>query len=528
MVILPKVKQLQLGLKWFLLFIAVVLSIQYTSPQNSYFQDSHDKLIQTYSLYYNHFQSDKLYYPGYDFDPNLNYFHLVDNLYIKCKDRIVSAFPIQFAVLMAPLLYILPISYLVYSSLLFLFLGFWILKQYYKFSFSLLWICYFGTYLWPLSWEYSEMPAIFAFSLIGLLPILRNQKSILIQTLAGLSLSWVILVRLDTLPFFSFFFFFTFLFLWKDHSYRSVLSKIVSLRVYLIVCLLGISLQFILNEILYDHIFGTRFLANLSGFKVSFAQRLEWFQSLNFYADKKIGFFAYLPMTLPLIVYYGKNFKAISNLKKSLLLSLILTILVIPFIAPNDGFNNWGPRFYTVLIFPYLLLLKPLYVKISASKNWKFRITLILIITYSFLLGIVGAKIQKSKTSLVKNFRAITKELNPDIIVFTDYLNLYSIGSDYTKHISLVSYTSEKNDQLINILSEKMKNKKIIFVDWHPFILTQETRNAMNAEKAKGGYPISHWDLNRLESSLEKNTSNFQILDKQMYRIWSGTIKGAN
>ncbi|WP_246834914.1 hypothetical protein [Leptospira levettii] len=70
-------KQLQLGLKWFLLFIAVVLSIQYTSPQNSYFQDSHDKLIQTYSLYYNHFQSDKLYYPGYDFDPNLNYFHLI-------------------------------------------------------------------------------------------------------------------------------------------------------------------------------------------------------------------------------------------------------------------------------------------------------------------------------------------------------------------------------------------------------------------------------------------------------------------
>lgn len=528
MVILPKVKQLQIGLKWFLLFFAVVLSIQYTSPQNSYFQDSHDKLIQTYSLYFNHFQSDQLYYPGYDFDPNLNYFHLVDNLFLKCNDRIVSAFPIQFAAMMAPLLYILPLSYLVYSSLFFLFLGFWILRQYYKFPFFLLWICYFATYLWPLSWEYSEMPAIFAFSLIGLLPILRNRKSFLIQTVAGLSLSWVILVRLDTLPFFSFFFFFTFFFLWKDQSFPSVLYKIASLKVFFIVCFLGIVLQFVLNEILYDHIFGTRFVANLSGFKVSFAQRLEWFQSLNFYADKKIGFLAYLPISFPLIFFYLTHFKTVSNIKKSLSLSLVLTILVIPFIAPNDGFNNWGPRFYTVLILPYLILLKPLIVKIVASKNWKFRMTLVLIITYSFLLGIVGAKIQKSKTSLVKNFRSITKELNPDIIVFTDYLNLYSIGSDYTKHISLVSYTTEKNDQLIKILSEKMKNKKIIFVDWHPLILTQETRNIMNAEKAKGGYPISHWDLNRLESSLEKNTSNFQILDKQLYRIWSGTIKGEN
>ncbi|MCW7462918.1 LA_3751/LA_3752 family putative glycosyltransferase [Leptospira limi] len=528
MVILPKVRKLQLGLRWFLLFIAVVLSIQYTSPQNSYFQDSHDKLIQTYSLYYNHFQSDRLYYPGYDFDPNLNYFHLVDNLYIKCKDRIVSAFPIQFAAMMAPLLYILPLSYLVYTSLFFLFLGFWILKHYYKFSFPLLWVCYFATYMWPLSWEYSEMSAIFAFSLIGLLPILRNRKSIHIQIVAGLSLSWVIMVRLDTLPFFSFLFFFILFFLWKDQSFSSVLSKISSIKVYILVCVLGTAFQLILNQSLYNHIFGTRFLANLSGFQVSLSQRFEWFQSLNFYADKKVGIFAYLPMTIPLIIFYGTHFKTVSNIKKSLLLSLVLTILVIPFIAPNDGFNNWGPRFYTVLILPYLILLKPLFVKIVASKNRKLQITLLLLFTYSLLLGFIGAKIQKSKTSLVKNFRSITKELNPDIIVFTDYLNLYSIGSDYTKHISIVSYTTEKNEELIRILSEKMKNKKIIFVDWHPLILTQEARYALNADKAKGGYPISHWDLNRLESSLKKNTSNFQIIDKQMYRIWSGTIKGAN
>lgn len=524
MVIMRKLSTYQSWIKWIFFLSFVFLSIQYTSPQYSYFQDSHDKLIQTYSIWKNHFLSDALYYPAKVFDSNYEYIHLTKNLFLKIDERLVSAFPIQFAYLMAPFLFVFPLSSLVYTSLLFLILSFFLLRRYYQFSFLLLWISFFGTFLWPLSWEYSELPAIFAFSVFCLLPILKRKKETIFQLLGGIGLSWIVMVRLDTLPFFLLFFLSYFYFIWKDKNRNGFFKEILSLKILIFSGIIGILFQFLINTILVHHFLGSRYLANMNGFSVEMSTRLQWFQSLLFYGEKKIGFFVYLPITVFLLIFYGIKFNKINRTKKSLFLSMTMTIFLIPFLAPNDGFNNWGPRYFTVLLIPYLLLLKPILSIVFKKRKWIYSIFFSLLFLYSGTLGLIGAKIQKSKTNLIKKFQSVTNTIKPDIIVFTDYLNLYSMGSDYIKLMAIVSYTTESNTKLIHSISEMMPNKKIAFVDWHPSILTQEIRRTMNAEKLKGGFPISDWNSDLLENTLKNFTFDYQRVDIQTYRIWLGTI----
>ncbi|XDD45023.1 hypothetical protein AB3N60_09870 [Leptospira sp. WS39.C2] len=525
MLIIRKLQQYKSGFQWVGFFVVVFYAIQFTSPKYSYFQDSHDKLVQTYSVWKNDFKTDQLYYPAYQFDSKLVYFHLVNNLYLKVNERLVSAFPIQFAYLLAPFLIFLHPSQMVYTSLLFLFSSFYILRKYYKFSFLFLWFSFFSTFLWPLSWEYSEFPAVFCFATLCLLPVLKHKRNILFQILCGLGLSWVVMVRLDTLPFLFSFLFFYFYFHWKETDTKSFAKEVISLQFFFLAGIIGILIQFLINQTLYQHFLGTRFLANAQGLTVSFDERLRWFQTLLFYSDKKIGFFLYLPLSILVIGFYKKYFHSIEKRKKALFVAMNITLLTIPFLAPNDGFNNWGPRFYTILILPYLILFKPILTLILRRKRFFFLSIFLFFTLFSVMLGFLGAKIQKSKTSLLKNFQTITNEIKPDVFVFTDYLNIYSIGSDYTKQITLVSYSTESNTKLIRLLRKELPNKKIAFVDWHPTILTPEIRQAMDADKIKGNYPVSHWDVNQLETDLKPNTKDYQIIDRQMYRIWTGIIK---
>ncbi|TGM82240.1 hypothetical protein EHR01_05515 [Leptospira mtsangambouensis] len=508
-----------------LFVLAVFYSIEYTQPRYSLFQDSHDKAVQTFSIWKNHFLSDNLYYPAKVIDPDLEFFHLQKNLYLQYNDKLVSAFPLQFAFIMAPFLSFLPINFLPYTSFVFLSLGFVILIRKYNFSLFLLTLTYFTTFLWPLSWEYSELPAIFVFSVFGLSPFLRKKHSYLQHGLAGLATAWVVIVRLDTVPFLGLFFVtYSFLHL-KTNGFKGIRTYFQIYFVFFITLILSLLIQTGLNQWLYGHILGTRFLANSNGFSVGFTERIQWFQSLLFYSNLKIGFFGYLPFAIILFIFYGYKWNQISDSKKSLLIAMVGTLLIIPWIAPNDGFNNWGPRFYTILIFPYLFLLKPL-VKFYYHKRKKLFFLLFLCFgLFSFSMGIVGAKIQKTKTNLVKNFSPILTETKPDILVFQDYLNFYTGGNYYFNHTVVVSYSSSSNRNLLQNAAEKFPNQKIAFVTWNPELFSKEIQDAVNENKRKSGYPISEWDTNQLENQMRLKTSHFEILNRQNYRIWIGTLR---
>ncbi|MGE8720163.1 LA_3751/LA_3752 family putative glycosyltransferase [Leptospira terpstrae] len=510
---------------WILFIFAVFYSIEFTQPQFSLFQDSHDKAVQTFSIWQNHFVSDNLYYPAKEFDSNLDYFHLTQNLFLKDQEKLVSAFPIQFAFLMAPFLSLFPIHFLPYTSLLFLGLGFLVLRKIFHFSFLLLGITFFATFLWPLSWEYSELPAIFVFFIYGLHPFLRKKNTTFHLFLSGIALGWVIVVRLDTLPFFSIFFL-SYFFLYLRKSPKEKFQKFIQFYfVFFISLLVFLLVQLSLNHFLYGHFLGTRYLANANGFSAGFTERLQWFKSLLFFSNLKIGFFGYLPFSLILLIIYWYKFKKISDSKKALLLATTGTLFIIPWIAPNDGFNNWGPRFYTILIFPYLYFLKPLVSYYYQKKKIIFYSFLLTFGVFTFFLGIVGAKIQKSKTNLEKKFAPILSELNPDILVFQDFLNLYTSGTYYFGHVVIVSYSSESNQKLLNRISFAYPNRKVMFVSWNPDLISKEMKEAINNDKRMSGFPISEWNTAQLEKQMQLLTNDFKIIDRNNYRFWIGTLK---
>lgn len=510
---------------WILLILAVFYSIEYTQPRYSLFQDSHDKAVQTYSIWQNHFLSDNLYYPAKVFDPDLEFFHLTKNLYIQSNGKLVSAFPIQFAYLMAPFLSILPVSFLAYTSLIFLAFAFLILRRYYHFSILLIAISFFATFLWPLSWEYSEFPLLFVFSTVSLYPFLKKKRSVNFQFLSGTFLAWSIIVRLDTVPFYGIFFLSHFYFYIKRNGWSKTQSYIKTYLVFLISTIVFLIFYVSINQILYGHFLGTRFLANASGFSAGFLERLQWFQSLLFYSDRKIGFFGYIPFAFVLLSIYWFKFKTISDSKKNLLIATSVTLVAIPFLAPNDGFNNWGPRFYTVLIFPYLLLLKPFVSYYYHNRKPLFFSFLLTFGLFTFSLGVLGAKLQKAKTNLEKKFTPILTEIKPDILVFQDYLNLYTSGSYYFDHTVIVSYTSDLNSKLLDRIVTTNPNAKIAFITWNPDLFSKEMKEAINEDKRKSGYRISEWDETKLETQMRLLANDFQILDRQTYRIWMGTVK---
>lgn len=508
-----------------LFILTVFYSIEYTQPKFSLFQDSHDKAVQTFSIWENHFLKEDLYYPAKTFDPTLDFFHLAKNLRIQFKEKLVSAFPIQFAFMMAPFLSFLPIEFLPYTSLIFLALGFFVLNRNYNFSLLLLALTYFTTFLWPLSWEYSEFPVVFAFSVYGLIPFLRKNSSGLQHFFAGLVLAWVVIVRLDTLPFLSLFFAAHFFFYVKRKGLNQFKDYFQTYFVFFSSLITFLLVQLSINQWLYGHFLGTRFLANQDGFAVGFAERLQWFQSLLFFSNLKIGFFGYIPFALVLICFYWLRLNKISDSKKALLVAMTGTLLTIPWIAPNDGFNNWGPRFYTILIFPYLYLLKPLITFFYHRKKKLFFTFFLIFGIYTFSIGIIGAKIQKTKTNLVKRFTPILEETKPDILIFQDYLNLYTSGTYYFNHIVIVSYTTDSNMNLLEKIAPLYPNQKIAFVAWNPDLFSKEIKDAVNEDKRKSGYPISDWDIKRLEDQMRSTTRNFEILDRQTYRIWTGILK---
>ncbi|TGL10721.1 LA_3751/LA_3752 family putative glycosyltransferase [Leptospira meyeri] len=510
---------------WILFILTVFYSIEYTQPRFSLFQDSHDKAVQTFSIWKNHFLGEDLYYPAKTFDPKLEFFHLAKNLHIKYEEKLVSAFPIQFAFLMAPFLSFLPIQFLPYTSLIFLAISFFVLNKNYNFSLLLLALTYFTTFLWPLSWEYSEFPIVFAFSIYGLIPFLRKNSSPLQHFFAGLALAWVMIVRLDTLPFLSLFFSAHFFFYIKRKGLYHLKFYFQTYSVFLSSILIFLLVQLSINQWLYGHVLGTRFLANHDGFAIGFTERLEWFKSLLFFSNFKIGFFGYMPFALVLICFYWIRLNKIADSKKSLLVAMTGTLLIIPWIAPNDGFNNWGPRFYTILIFPYLYLLKPLVIYFYHRRKKIFLAYFLIFGVFTFSVGIIGAKIQKNKTNLVKKFSPILEETKPDILIFQDYLNLYTSGIYYFNHIVIVSYTPDSNNNLLERVAPLYPNQKIAFVAWNPDLFSKEIKDAVNEDKLKSGYPISEWDTNELENQMRRKTRDFEILDRQTYRIWTGILR---
>lgn len=152
----------------FLLAFVLFGSVAYLKPQYSFNWDIHNKAVQSFSLLKNRFLSEELFYPGRVADPEFRYFPQQGNVFLQIQGRNLSAFPIAFAAISAPWIWLLGLSSLPYASAFGLLLSLFVFAKYWKPTSFVLMTAVFATFLWILGVEYSEHSVFILFSLLAL------------------------------------------------------------------------------------------------------------------------------------------------------------------------------------------------------------------------------------------------------------------------------------------------------------------------------------------------------------------------
>ncbi|TGK32667.1 hypothetical protein EHQ12_12030 [Leptospira gomenensis] len=514
----------QKGIAWFLLITGIFGSIYFTIPAYSLFQDSHDKAIQIHSLIENGFRSEELFYPGRIMDKNLEFFHLPHNLHLLNKGRLISAFPVSFAAISAPFYYLFGIYNLPYLSAIFALCVLILLRKYWRFDFFFLFVSFFCTFAWPLSLDFSENNLVMLISAIPLTLLFKGNPRTVRTFAAGAFLGVSVWFRLEGLIYSGCVLFFYIINLLYSNN-----IKYKNWKRFLFACL-GFSIPFVSfcawNWYDYGHPLGTRYLANAHGFQVSLGQRLDWIVNLTLFGPLKIGFFGYLPAAsflFPVLIF---NFRKLSVNNRILFGSSFLFLVLVLITAPNDGFNNWGPRFFAPLIIPYTILVRRIWFYSIRSGRKKTKRFLTACFVYSFFLGLAGFGIQRGRSLHVKKFSPIIEFIDAKIWIYTDYLSFYTIGPHY---LDKVTFTADSTEKILTILKRSpsyWKGQKIAFVQYDLSSVNAATeermkKNSLGMEIVK---PIV-WDRKILIPKMQESLSEFEISKKGNYEIWSGFLK---
>lgn len=511
---------------WSLLCFGMFASLRLTLPEYSLFQDSHDKAVQIDSLFRNGFQSEELYYPGKTIDPDLEFYYLPKNLHLVNRDRLISAFPLSFAAVVSPFYWLCGIKNLPYFSVILSFITLLLLRKYWKFDFFFLFVSFFCTFAWTLSFDFSENTLIILLSLIPLILLFKGEPDFKKHFFAGIFLGFYVWFRLEGLIYAGSLLLFYAIALLTVYLKKRKVKNILFFLNTLFGFIATVSIFFLWNWIDYGNILGTRYLANLQGFSVSWSQRIDWMINLLFFGPLKVGYFGYLPSALILFSILTFHFQKLSRVNRTLLGSSLLFLIFVLLTAPNDGFNNWGPRFFASIILPYTILIRKYWFLAVRKGKKNLKRIFIFCFAYSFLLGLIGLGIQRGRSIHVKKFSSIISNVDADIWVYTDYLSFYSIG---TRYLDKIVFKADNADQILKIVSRSSKvwpNSKIAFVQYDLGIVDSKTREKM--EKSSMGMEIVRpiqWDQKILIPKLKESLSDFQVSKTGGYEIWTGHLR---
>ncbi|TGK15446.1 hypothetical protein EHO98_14715 [Leptospira stimsonii] len=497
-----------------------------TIPEYSLFQDSHDKAVQIHSLLRNGFHSEELFYPGKRIDSNLEFYYLPKNLHLVYMGKVISAFPVSFAIIASPFYWLIGIKNLPYFSLIFSIITLILLRKYWKFDFLFLSISFFCTFAWPLSFDFSENTLIILLSLIPLILLFKGAQNLRKHFIAGIFLGFYIWFRLEGLIFAGSLLFFYAMGILSSNFRKRISKKAFMFLNILLGLFMTTSIFFLWNWIDYGNILGTRYLANLQGFSVLWSQRLNWAISLLFFGPLKVGYFGYLPSALILFSILTFHIRKLSKTNRALLGSSLLFLFLVLLTTPNDGFNNWGPRFFASIILPYIILIRKFWFLIKRKGKKALKFILFFCFVYSFILGLVGLGFQRARSIHVKKFSSIISSVNADIWVYTDYLSFYSIGTHYLDKIVFRADSSKQIIDIVNRSSKVWPNRKIAFVQYDLSIVDVKIRKEL--EKNSMGVEIVHpvqWDQKIIVPILKDALNDFRIFKVGGYEIWTGILK---
>lgn len=508
-----------------LLLVCIVL-IKSLKPDISLAYDSRTKSLQTHALVHSNFASEELPYPAKPFDPKEEFYPMPANNYTKSAGSTISVFPILLAALATPFYYFAGNQGLPYFNLLGVFLFLWILRRFWKASNSFIALAFFGSYLPILMMEFAEH-TLFVAILLASLTFLYKKSGVYAGIFAGLAV-WF---RHEGIVFAGC----VLLGSWISEGFppfnkKIKLDKSATFRFGLGFIL--IFLVFVLfNSLRYSSFLGPRFHANYGESGVNFVHKIQWalgFLFLNKIDETvRIGFFTYMPFALIGLGILLFHIRKISVRRKSIVLGAVFFLFTIPFLAPNYGFWEWGPRYLSAGIPPATLVLFWFWTDLSRKKNRLFQKSgFVVLISIPLIMTFIGLSfLNQSRKQLLKTY-TLFHELKADTLVFHDFSVMYFIGNDYLSKKVLCAPKEDSIPGLLRIISQKEKGKRIAIIQIKEDLITPEKlENTKKSPVFDIMLKTEPWKSKNISSKVSEFYPNVQRIDSPFFDIWIGDFQ---
>ncbi|PJZ53694.1 LA_3751/LA_3752 family putative glycosyltransferase [Leptospira adleri] len=474
--------------------------------------DHYEKFILGKSIFLSGFRSLDVFYPGFDFDPELKFSLLKMSIVNGHK---IIAFPISLGILYA-IAYPFGGAYAIYFlSALLIGLSLFLIGREFKipswqiFLFSILTPSVMNGYLFM-----DVGVGLFLF-VSGMLLYQKSKKnpSPFLMIVSAFFLSLCYWFRLEYLIFLGIYWV-TEMFL-QFRLCRKIKDRtgVVAISILLFIFFLGYCG---FNFSYFHSILGPRFNANYDS--SGGANLFKNFINLLFYGNLKLGLFGYSPFLLFGIVLFSfsffKNWKESKDNEKTLITSSILGITVAAITAPNDGGAEFGSRYLTPGL-PGLFLLASKALEFLQRKSYLWRIPFYVLFAISILPTWIYYKTTKGfakNTKAVQEF--ILKEPKENLLVFQNGLlgGMASEGLYFQGRV----YEAINVQELVELLEKYSSLQKEKSIPFEYFAYAKEYTEGMKDlkyEKDTKNGMLSY--LNQFDPDEISKIQSIRIVKKQ-------------
>ena len=436
------------------------------NPRYVFTGDSGLKLIQARSLLENGFRSEELFYPARSIDPGFAFAPYSHPMMLTLGDRHIGQYPVFFAAVTAPFLWLagpmlLPFLSLFAFALLVLYLhAVWKTGPVALFSIGL------GSALCLHAIQYSEVVPFAALMGVGLGEFLRSpperiERALVGGLLVGLS-AWF---RLESILFGA----------TLGVGYLVVTKPWRAMRLearaigFAVGVLAAVGVFFLFNTWDYGHFLGTRHLANFSD-PLPLGVRAANARTMIFAGNFKIGFLAYTPLFLGALVvgFVPRVHARMTETGRMLHIAIALFLPIVGFLSPNDGVADWGARFLMGAVVPCGLLLDDLLRNMEPwRQGWRRRLVLVLAV-FSFLPTLVGFGILRNATRQLRIVERDIAKIRADVLLFQDYLLMGHLGVTYFSRTALLARKTDELDKMGQQLRAARPGATVAFLETKP------------------------------------------------------------
>ncbi|MDI7165214.1 LA_3751/LA_3752 family putative glycosyltransferase [Leptospira santarosai] len=487
--------------------------------------DHYEKFILGKSIFLSGFRSLDVFYPGFDFDPELKFSLLQMSI---ANGHKIIAFPISLGILYAfayPFGGVYGIYFL--SALSVGLALYWIGKEFDIPSWQILLFSILSPVVMN-GYLFMDVGVGLSLFVSGIVLYQKSKKnrSFFLAVLGGTALSLSYWFRLEYLIFIGLYWicesFLRFPFPKKDEDKKRFLLT----SAVLIILLFGYCG---FNQSFFHSPLGPRYNANYDHSGVS--SLFKNFINLLFYGNLKLGIFGYSPFLFVGLSFFiltpARNRWNVSEKEKPLLISSVLGILAAAILAPNDGGAESGSRYLTPGL-PGLFVLTSRFFSFLQSKKILWRISFYVLLAFSILPTWIYYKTTKGfakNTKKVQEF--ILKEPEENLLIFQNGLigGMASEGLYFKGRV----YQAAGVPELIALLKKFSVSQNRSSVSFEYFSYSKEyTKGMENLEydqTTKEGM-IGH--LNRFDSQAVSEIESVEIVDKKTFgniEILYGTFR---